>query len=254
MFGTIIISVILIVLVSLALWSIIKARRSGSHPSCGGCCNSCAQNYNCTIKEKMNVLNIQPFEMKNIPLVLDVVTPMWCPPLGDETFKRFNVEYIMRNNLFDNDFHYELLEWNEEAGADEFCAMAFFARKGDVCRAQEWFDVESKKFPSDWLVASQMSRTYIELMDQKTFDMMNQDDIKLTLYISRKKGCGSKLLNELICRFKNQGYKNLYLWTDCECNWEWYTDHGYELVAQDVYEPFSHEDEKYMTYIFRKAL
>ena len=197
MLGSILIAVILIVLISLALWSIIKARRSGRHPSCGGCCSSCAQNYNCSIKEKMNVLNIQPFEMKNIPLVLDVVAPMWCPPLGDETFKRFNVEYIMRNNLFDNDFHYELLEQNEQTGADEFCAMAFFARKGDVCKAQEWFDVVSKKFPSDWLVASQMSRTYIELMDQKTFDMMNKDDIKLTLYVSRKKGCGSKLLRNV---------------------------------------------------------
>ena len=179
---------------------------------------------------------------------------MWSPSLGDEIFKRFNVEYILRNNLFDNEFHYELLERNEQTGADEFCAMAFFARKGDVCKAQEWFEVESKKFPSDWLRASQMSRTYIELMDQKTFDMMNEDDIKLTLYVSRKKGSGAKLLNELCDRFKGQGYKNLYLWTDCECTWEWYTDHGYELVAQDVYEPFSSEDEEYMTYVFRKAL
>ncbi len=104
--------------------------------------------------------------MKNIPLVLDVVVPMRSPSLGDAIFKRFNVEYILRNNLFDNEFHYELLERNEKTGADEFCAMAFFARKGDVCKAQEWFDIESKKFPSDWLRASQMSRTYIELMDQ----------------------------------------------------------------------------------------
>ena len=202
----------------------------------------------------MTSLHIQPFEMKNIPHVLDVVTPLWSPSIGDEIFKRFNVEYIMRNNLFDNDLRYEILERNEQTGQEEFCAMAFFARKGDVCRTQEWFDVESKKFPSDWLVASQMSRTYIELMDQKTFGMMNEDDIKLTLYVSRKKGSGSKLLNELISRFKEQGYKNLYLWTDCECTWEWYTDHGYELIAQDVYKPFSSEGEDYMTYIFKKAL
>ena len=199
-------------------------------------------------------MKIQTFELKNIPLVLDVVAPMWSPSLGDETFKRFNVEYIMRNNLFDNDFHYELLEQNEQTGADEFCAMAFFARKGDVCRAQKWFDVESKKFPADWLRASQMSRTYIELMDQKTFGMMNEDDIKLTLYVSRKRGSGSKLLNELCRRFKNQGYKNLYLWTDCECNWEWYTEHGYELLEEAVYQPFSSENEDFKTFIFRKPL
>ena len=65
-----------------------------------------------------------------------------------------------------------------------------------------------------------MSRDYIEEMDKKTFDMMNDDDIKMTIYVSRKHGYGSKLLNELCEQLKDQGYKNLYLWTDCECDWE----------------------------------
>ena len=37
--------------------------------------------------------------MKNIPLLLDVLVPLWSPPVGDDAFKRFNVEYIMRNNI-----------------------------------------------------------------------------------------------------------------------------------------------------------
>lgn len=191
---------------------------------------------------------IQTFAMENIKQILEVVVPLWSPPIGDMNFKRFNVEYIIRNNLFENDLHYQLVE------NFEFCASAFFARKGDVCKASDWFTVESKKFSSELLCASEMSRTYIELMDEKTFGMMNDDDIKLTLYVSRKRGCGSKLLNDLCERFKNQGYKNLYLWTDCECNWQWYTNHNYELVCSDVYEPFSSEDEDYMTYVFRKEL
>ena len=92
-------------------------------------------------------------------------------------------------------------------------------------------------------------------MDEKTRAFMKDDDIQLTLYISRKKGCGSKLLNELCDRLRAQGWKNLYLWTDCECDWEWYIDHGYELVAKDIYEPFTEQDgEDYLTYIFKKAL
>ena len=93
------------------------------------------------------------------------------------------------------------------------------------------------------------------MMDEKTRAFMQEDDIQLTLYISRKKGCGSKLLNELCNQLRAKGWKNLYLWTDCECDWEWYTDHDYELVSKDVYGPFSEEDGKdYLTFIFKKTL
>ena len=99
---------------------------------------------------------IQPFEIKNIPLILDVVTPMWGPPVGDEGFKRFDVEYILRNNLFENTLHYELVEYDSTTNSEEFCAAAFFARKGDVCKAEEWFKVESEKF--DDLASQKLAR------------------------------------------------------------------------------------------------
>ena len=197
---------------------------------------------------------IQPFEMKNIPLMLEVVVPMWSPPVEDMTFRRFYVEHIIRNNYFENEFHYQLME-REQDETSLFTAMAFFARKNDVCKADDWYAEEAKKYPPELLSSTQLGKSYIELMDEKTRAFMHDDDIQLTLYISRKKGCGSKLLNELCGQLKAQGWKNLYLWTDCECDWEWYTNHGYELVSKDVYGPFSEEDGKdYLTYIFRKAL
>jgi hypothetical protein len=41
--GTIIVSIILLVIVALVILSLIKAKRSGRHPSCGGNCGSCGQ-------------------------------------------------------------------------------------------------------------------------------------------------------------------------------------------------------------------
>ncbi len=191
---------------------------------------------------------IQPFEMKNIPLILDVVVPMWSPQTEDMDSRRFYVEHIVRNNYFENDYHYELIE------NGSFCASAFFARKTDICKADEWYSVESKKYSEKLQSSTKIGKAYIELMDDKVRAYMNDDDIQLTLYVSRKKGCGSKLLNKLCEELRAQGWKNLYLWTDCECNWQWYTDHGYELLSTDVYKPFSSEDEDYLTYIFRKKL
>lgn len=212
---------------------------------------------------------IQPFDMKNIPLMLEVVLPMWSPQKWDMAFRRFYVEHIIRSNYFENDYHYQLMEKAENTGLHEsllhelrdsptpgeFCAMAFFARKSDICKAEDWLVLEGKKFPQDQQRSTEIGKSYIELMDEKTRSFMKDDDIQLSLYISRKKGCGSKLLNELCDRLRTQGWKNLYLWTDCECDWQWYTNHGYELVSKDVYEPFTEQDgEDYLTYIFKKAL
>ena len=76
---------------------------------------------------------IQPFDMKNIPLMLEVVVPMWSPPTEVMNFRRFYVEGIIRRNYFENDLHYQLVEKSSErAGActayagshDEFTSMA----------------------------------------------------------------------------------------------------------------------------------
>ena len=190
---------------------------------------------------------IQTFDLKHIPLVIDVVLPLWSPPYEDVDFRRFYVEHIIRSNYFDNSFNFQLMENNC------FSSMAFFARRDDFCNVEEWFSVESKKFSQKLVASAQRGKKYIELMDEKTRALMNKDDIQLTLYVSRKRGSGSRLLDEVSKRLFNQGYKNLYLWTDCECNWQWYINHGYDLISKEAYEPFS-KDEDYMTYIFRKKL
>ena len=54
--------------------------------------------------------------------------------------------------------------------------------------------------------------------------------------------------------YRSKGFKTMYLWTDCECNVEWYAIRGYELVEEGTFEPFSTPEEPYKTYIFKKPL
>ena len=194
---------------------------------------------------------IEAFDMKNIPSLLDVVTPLWSPSIGDQTFKRFNVEYIVRNNIWDNEYCFQLIDKDKE---NKILAAAFFARKGDICKVEEWFARESKAFPDEYKQASNMSRTFLTMMDQRTFDLMDKDDIKLSLFISCAPGAGSIILDKCCKKLKQEGWKKLYLWTDCECNWEWYIKHGFTLVQEDIYEPFSSKDEPYKTYIFSRSM
>ena len=192
---------------------------------------------------------IAPFDMKNIPYVVDVVVPMWSPPVGDSEFRRFDVEYIVRSSIFENDYRFQL----DECG--RFCAATFFAEKGDLSSVDKWYGENIDRFPEELRKATRMSREYIEWMDGRTFGMMEDDDIKLSLFVSRKKGCGSKLLGSVCEKLRADGKKNLYLWTDCDCDWQWYLRHGFSMVSEAVYDAFSDEIYgNYRTFIFRKKI
>ena len=83
---------------------------------------------------------------------------------------------------------------------------------------------------------------------------MNENDIKLSLFVGCKKGYGSIIFEKLWNHLKNLNYKNLYLWTDCECNWQWYLKNGFTLIEESIYEKFNDGTKKYETYIFKKKL
>jgi len=194
---------------------------------------------------------LESFNFENFPLIVDVVEHMWCPPVGNDEFKRFDVEYIVRNNLSENNYNFQLVD---ESAHNEILAAAFFARKGDYSIVEEWFSRESLRFPEEWRRACGMSKTYITLMDERTLALMNDEDIKLSFFASRKPGAGSVILDKALEKLRAEGWKNLYLWTDCDCNWEWYIIHGFTLIQEDTYEPFSSKDNDYKTYIFKRQL
>ena len=200
---------------------------------------------------------LEAFKIENLPFVVDVVAPLWFPPVGDDNFKRFNVEYIVRNNICENDYRFELVQDNgtqQKSATPELLSAAFFARKGDTSIVEEWFARESRCFPLEWRKASGMSKTYLTLMDERTLSIMNDDDIKLSLFVSRKPGAGSLILDMVCQKLRAEGWKNLYLWTDCDCNWQWYNRHGFTLIKEGTYEPFNSEHEDYKTYIFKRKL
>ena len=192
---------------------------------------------------------LKPFDFKNIPSMLDILTPMWCAPYGDGEYRRFSVEHIIRNNIFENDYRFQLVEEN----SGDFLSAAFFARKSDENMARQWLQ-ENFHYPKEAMIPLEYSRNYIDEMDEKTRSLMNEKDIQLTLFVSTKPGAGSRILEELYLKLKDEGWQNMFLWTDCDCNWQWYEKHGFTLISQDVYELFSEGGRDYITYIFKKPL
>lgn len=198
-------------------------------------------------------VTLSRFGMKNLPQVVDVVLPLWAPPSDDKDFVRLDVEFIVRNNIYQPRLSFQLAD-KKRSPDNELLSAAFFTLKDDANTARAWLE-ENSRACSDLQKASlEMVKTYLEYMDKKALSFMKSDDIKLSLYISRKRGMGAALLEKLLPRLAAKGYKNLYLWTDSDCNWKWYVNHGYLLVSQEVYAPFSEPDRDYTTFVFKKPL
>ncbi len=193
------------------------------------------------------------FDMKNLPQVVQVVLPLWAPPSDDKDFIRLDVEFIVRNNIYQPRFSFQLAD-KKRSPENELLSAAFFTLKDDANTAREWLSEQAKNVTASQKVSLEMVQAYLEYMDKKALSFMNGDDIKLSLYVSRKRGKGAALLEKVLPRLAAKGYKNLYLWTDSDCNWKWYVNHGYELVSQEVYGPFSEPGRDYTTFVFKKPL
>lgn len=198
-------------------------------------------------------VTLSRFDMKNLPQVVQVVLPLWAPPSDDEAFVRLDVEFIVRNNIYQPRLSFQLAD-KKRSPENELLSAAFFTLKDDTNTARDWLCQNSRDCSDSQKASLEMVKAYLEYMDKKALSFMNGDDIKLSLYVSRKRGMGAALLEKILPRLAAKGYKNLYLWTDCDCNWKWYVNHGYQLVSQEVYAPFSGPGRDYTTYVFKKPL
>jgi len=207
--------------------------------------------YEMNVKDKWRMLS--RFDKKNIPQVMEVVLPLWSPPSDDKDFIRLDVEFIVRNNIYEPELSFQLTDMNRDPD-NELLSAAFFTRRSDRNTARQWLSEASKAARPEQLRTLQMVSDYLAYMDAKTLSFMHDDDIKLSLFVSRKRGAGSALLAQVLPKMHAKGYKQVYLWTDSDCNWKWYINHGYELLSEEVYAPFSTKEEDYRTFVFRKAL
>ena len=198
-------------------------------------------------------VTLSRFDMKNLPQVVDVVLPLWAPPSDDKDFIRLDVEFIVRNNIYQPRLSFQLAD-KKRSPDNELLSAAFFTLKDDANTARAWLEENSRDCSDSQKASLEMVKAYLEYMDKKALSFMNADDIKLSLYVSRKRGMGAALLEKLLPRLAAKGYKNLYLWTDSDCNWKWYVKHGYLLVSQEVYAPFSEPGRDYTTFVFKKPL
>lgn len=71
---------------------------------------------------------------------------------------------------------------------------------------------------------------YLETCGKLVKDIMSHDDIMLGLFVSIQKGVGKQLLNQLATTCIENDKKNIYLWSDTTCDYNWYMKNGFSEV------------------------
>lgn len=191
---------------------------------------------------------LETFNPKYFPQIVDRVVSIWTPQEASDSFRRIYAEAVIRQNGADNDMQFM------HTSGDKLLAITLSERKNEHNNAASWWNAQYENSTEKEKAMLKISREYLTMMDEKTFSYMNNDDVKLSLFISCVKGEGKKILDETIAFYKSRGFKNMYLWTDCDCNVDWYVSHGYELVEEGTFDAFSREGEEYKTYVFRMKL
>lgn len=201
-------------------------------------------------------MHVEPFDSKYIPEIVRWVTPLWTMMEWDTDVsekpshkkQELDVEFIVRHNIFYNEFALQLVQ------GEELQAVAFAARKEEKNNALQWLAENSQNLSVKEQESLQQVVDYLEHMDAKTCSFMEKDDIRLSLFASSQRGCGSVILSQLEAVLGRAGFKSMYLWTDSDCNHQWYPNHGFSLVESECNETFSTPEKNFMTYIFRKKL
>lgn len=71
---------------------------------------------------------------------------------------------------------------------------------------------------------------FLKVCGEETKQLMNDDDIMLGLFVSTLKGGGKLLLGELVKECMKNNIKNLYLWSDTSCDYDYYQKNDFETV------------------------
>lgn len=188
---------------------------------------------------------LQPFDDKNIPLLVKAVTPSWSMVNWENSFLDVDIEFIIRNGIFYNEFALQLQ--NDK----ELLAVAFVEKQNETNDALNWLQNNKKELTENEEKGLNLVVQYLQEMDSRVHDFMTKDDVKLSLFISLKSGYGEKIFQKLKTLLKKKNYKSLYLWTDSDCNYNWYPKHGFSLVEERPYSQFSTEETDFKTYIFK---
>ncbi len=195
-------------------------------------------------------MEIEHFTIDNIDEVAAMAAEIWGKEQGanDPEVARIFCGHLARYSTYTTEFS---LQATDEDGLQ---AIAFAWLPDDTNDADVWLHNQLPSMPEEARKTLLTNERYLKRTDEELLAMMLPNSAKLSFFISRKPGYGTPVLEALIELLGKRGIEWLYLWTDCTCNWQYYTKHGYEQIGLGIAPEFSTIDEDYIYRMFRKRI
>lgn len=172
---------------------------------------------------------IRNFQDEDIKTAIKFSHLVWGNFYESENSKIQNLIYEFTVKYYDlnRNFSYSILSDEEVKG------FLFAANKQDENESKKILDemINSLDNKQQTRVLSDMYN-FLQKCGYETKNPMNEDDIMLGLFVSTQKGGGKKLLSELVKDCKKNKLKNIYLWSDTTCDYDYYQKHDFETVKK----------------------
>lgn len=168
-------------------------------------------------------IQFQPFTSPDIPYASYLTKLTWGEEmsLDNEALKNVLYEAMVRYYFRSTEFSFKLTDGNEMQG---FLLAAPLAVRDN---SQVWLQQALASFTRSEqdLVCNYLR--YLSYNGQRVRALVQKNALLLGLFLSRKAGAGSRLLQKVEAAAQAQGITSLYLWADATCDYAYYRRRGY---------------------------
>ena len=176
-------------------------------------------------------ITIERFTAKDIAEATLLTLLTWGEEmaLANEHLKNVLYEAMVRYYFRGSDFSYKIVD---EEGAMQGFLLA--APKDARDNSQKWLEEQLQSFATEEQDLVYNYLRYLSYNGQQVRNVAHKKDLLLYLFLSRKPGVGSKLLENVEEVARHHSIARMHLWADATCDYSYYRRRGYKETGHFV--------------------
>lgn len=149
--------------------------------------------------------------------------------LANEQLKNVLYEAMVRYYFRSSDFSYKMLD-------EEGCMQGFLLAAPLTARDNSQKELEGrlKNFTTEEQDLVYSYLRYLSYNGQQIRKIAQANDLLLCLFLSRRPGVGSKLLENVEDVAKERNIPHIHLWADATCDYSYYRRRGYKETGHFI--------------------
>ena len=193
---------------------------------------------------------IEPFDIGNIDIVAAILHKMW----SKDIFKGIKHSFELSREVVLNMFLDQELALQACDDDGKMQAVAFARMKSGVNTSDQWIEIFLEDKDDEEREKVLKATGYLLRTESDLLDIMSEDSAKFSFLVSYKRGYAKALQERLRQMLIERGVRWTYHITDSTCSWQYFPNHCFEKVHEELVERFSTPDQPYYLYMYRKRI